>query len=85
MIHAKTCTADGWVTTIGTANLDRLSTVGNYEINVAIYSKDLAQEMERIFAADKTNAFELTLNDWASRPWYVKLSEQIISRLRFVL
>jgi cardiolipin synthase A/B len=85
MIHAKTCTADGWVSTIGTANLDRLSSVGNYEINVAIYNKDLAREMERIFAADKTNAFELTLKDWVSRPWYVKLSEQIISRLRFVL
>jgi cardiolipin synthase len=85
MIHAKTCTADGWVTTIGTANLDRLSSVGNYEINVAIYNKDLAQEMEKIFAADKTNAFELTLSDWVSRPWYVKLSEQIISSLRFVL
>jgi cardiolipin synthase A/B len=66
MIHAKTCTADGWVTTIGTANLDRLSTVGNYEINVAIYNEELAHEMERIFAADKTNAFELTANDWAS-------------------
>jgi cardiolipin synthase A/B len=85
MIHAKTCTADGCITTIGTANLDRLSSVGNYEINVAIFNKDLAQEMERIFAADKTNAFELTLDDWKSRPWYVKLSEQVISRLRFVL
>ena len=85
MIHAKTCTADGCITTIGTANLDRLSSVGNYEINVAIFNKDLAQEMERIFAADKTNAFELTLDDWKSRPWYVKFSEQVISRLRFVL
>jgi cardiolipin synthase A/B len=52
---------------------------------VAIYNEELAHEMERIFAADKTNAFELTVNDWASRPWYVKLSEQIISRLRFAL
>ncbi|MGO8951129.1 MAG: phospholipase D-like domain-containing protein, partial [Ktedonobacterales bacterium] len=85
MIHAKTCTADGCITTIGTANLDRLSSVGNYEVNVAIYSKDLAQEMEKIFAADKTNAFELTLDDWGSRPLYVKVSEQLIKRLRFVL
>jgi hypothetical protein len=41
--------------------------------------------MEKIFAADKTNAFELTPQDWQSRPWYVKTSEQIIKRLRFVL
>ena len=85
MIHAKTCTADSCITTIGTANLDRLSSVGNYEINVAIYCEDLAREMEKIFAADKTNAFELTLGDWKGRPIYVKLSEQIIKRLRFVL
>jgi cardiolipin synthase A/B len=85
MIHAKTCTSDGCITTIGTANLDRLSMVGNYEINVAIFNDDLAAEMEKIFATDKTNAFELTLADWRNRPWYVKMSEQIIKRLRFVL
>jgi cardiolipin synthase len=85
MIHAKTCTSDGCITTIGTANLDRLSMVGNYEINVAIYSDDLAAEMEKVFASDKTNAFELKLQDWQSRPWYVKVSEQIIKRLRFLL
>ncbi len=85
MIHAKTCTSDGCITTIGTANLDRLSMVGNYEINVAVLNDDLAVEMEKIFAADKTNAFELTLADWQHRPWYVKMSEQIIKRIRFVL
>ncbi len=85
MIHAKTCTADSCITTIGTANLDRLSSVGNYEINVAIYCEELAKQMEKVFAADKTNAFELTLDDWQSRPFYVKLSEQIIKRLRFLL
>ncbi len=38
MIHAKTCTIDGEWSTIGTANLDRLSSVGNYELNVEVYS-----------------------------------------------
>jgi cardiolipin synthase len=85
MIHAKTCTVDGQVTTIGTANIDRLSTVGNYEINAVISSPALAQQMERIFEADKTNAFELTLAQWQSRPWYVKVSERVIKPLRFVL
>lgn len=82
MIHAKTCTIDGEWTTIGTANLDRLSSIGNFEINTEIYSNELAREMEVIFASDKSNAFELTADDWLSRPWYVKLSERILSPLR---
>jgi cardiolipin synthase len=85
MIHAKTCTVDGQVTTIGTANIDRLSSVGNYEINTVLASAAVAEQMERIFEVDKTNAFELTLHQWQSRPWYVKASERIIKPLRFVL
>jgi cardiolipin synthase A/B len=85
MIHAKTCTVDGAVSTIGTANLDRLSSFGNYEINVAIFSAELARQMEGVFATDKTNAIELTPDAWRRRPWYVKASERIIKTLRFVL
>lgn len=85
MIHAKTCTVDGQVSTIGTANIDRLSTIGNYEINTVIFNPEVAEQMERIFEADKTNAFELTLEKWQSRPLYVKASERIIKPLRFVL
>lgn len=85
MIHAKTCVIDGQVATIGTANIDRLSSVGNYEINVVIFSQALAEQMERIFEADKANAFELTLDQWRARPWYVKASERIIKPLRIML
>lgn len=85
MIHAKTCTVDGELTTIGTANIDRLSSVGNYEINAVIVNPDVAGQMERIFEADKSNAFELKLEQWNARPWYVKVSERIIKPLRFVL
>jgi cardiolipin synthase A/B len=85
MIHAKTCTVDGEVTTIGTANIDRLSSVGNFEINVVIFSAALAEQMHRVFEADKAHAFELTLEQWSLRPWYIKTSERIIKPLRFVL
>ena len=56
MVHAKTATIDGNWTTIGTANVDRLSMSGNYEINVEIIDASLAEEMERIFETDLTNA-----------------------------
>lgn len=85
MIHAKTCTIDGVWSTIGTANLDRLSSVGNYEVNVEIYSEELAHQMETIFECDKTNAFELALDTWTKRAWYMKASETILAPLRIML
>ena len=85
MIHAKTCTIDGQWSTIGTANLDRLSAVGNYEINVEIYSRELAAQMEELFARDRTNATEITLASWAARPWYAKASERLLSPLQVFL
>jgi len=85
MIHAKTCTVDGVWSTIGTANLDRLSAVGNYELNVEVYSQELAQRMEALFAADQTNAFEITSEYWHSRPWYANAGERILSPLQVLL
>src|SRR6266487_737517 len=85
MLHAKTCTIDGEWSTIGTANLDRLSSVGNYEINVEVYSKKLADQMEELFNCDRSNSFELTLEQWLKRPWYAILSERILSPLRALL
>lgn len=82
MLHAKTCTVDGQWTTVGTANLDRLSSVGNYEINVEIYGESLAHQMEELFECDTTNAFELKLEEWNLRPWYKRLGEMILSPLR---
>ena len=62
MVHAKTATIDGQWSTIGTANIDRLSLVGNYEINMEVFNADVARQMEEIFAVDSSNTVELT---WA--------------------
>lgn len=85
MLHAKTCTIDGQWSTIGTANLDRLSSLGNYEISAEVYSKEVAQQMEAIFKSDTAGAFELTLENWSSRPWYARLGEDILAPLGVVL
>lgn len=68
MIHAKTATVDGRWTTVGTANLDRLSMTGNYEVNMQFHSKELAQRMEAIFLNDLTSAKKLTYESWRKRP-----------------
>jgi len=85
MVHAKTATIDGSWTTIGTANVDRLSMSGNYEINVEIIDDSLAEEMERIFETDLTNAFPLTIAEWESRDVYSRFTEMILKPLRPML
>ena len=85
MVHAKTATIDGSWTTIGTANVDRLSMTGNYEINVEIIDAPLAEEMERIFETDLTNSLQLTLAEWQARDVYARFTETILTPLRPLL
>ena len=82
MIHAKTGTIDGRWSTIGTANLDRLSLAGNYEINAEIISTDIAAAMEEIFQLDLTNCRELSLEEWRRRSRLAKLTELLLAPWR---
>ncbi|NYH52074.1 cardiolipin synthase [Nocardiopsis arvandica] len=82
MVHAKTATVDGKWSTIGTANVDRLSLTGNYEINVEIFDETVAKHMEEIFANDLTNCRELTREEWQHRPLAAKLGECLLAPWR---
>ncbi|QBD83041.1 phosphatidylserine/phosphatidylglycerophosphate/cardiolipin synthase family protein [Ktedonosporobacter rubrisoli] len=85
MLHAKTCTIDDRWSTIGTANLDRLSSIGNYEINIEIYSPELAHQMRALFECDTADEIELAEEEWHRRSWYAKFSERILAPLRFMI
>jgi cardiolipin synthase len=85
MVHAKTATIDGQWSTIGTANIDRLSLLGNYEINMEAFNRDVARQMEEIFAIDSTNTVELTLEAWQRRHAMMKFSETVLTPLRPLL
>jgi cardiolipin synthase len=85
MVHAKTATIDGKWSTIGTANIDRLSLTGNYEINMEILHDGLADQLEGVFATDASNARVLTGDEWASRHVVKKACEVILAPLRPLL
>lgn len=82
MVHSKTATIDGAWATIGTANLDRLSLRGNYEVNLEILDEGLAAQMEDIFAVDQRNTVELSLEKWRTRSWVAKGTELLLSPWR---
>ncbi|MDR0417255.1 MAG: phospholipase D-like domain-containing protein [Propionibacteriaceae bacterium] len=85
MIHSKTATIDGTWSTVGTANLDTLSLVGNYEVNVEVVDPAFAAAMERVFLTDLGNCVRLEAAAWRRRPWYARLSEAILAPLRPLL
>lgn len=85
MIHAKTATIDGVWSTVGTANIDRLSLSFNYEVNLEIIDNDLAAVMERVFEVDSTNSHRLTLEEWEARHPLAWVAEMALAPIRPLL
>ncbi len=85
MVHAKTSTIDGRWSTVGTANLDRLSMTGNYEINVEFIDPAMASKMEEIFQTDLSNARELKTAEWEARGVHRRFTEALLAPLRPLL
>lgn len=85
MVHAKTATIDGNWSTVGTANVDRLSLQGNYEINVEIIDPGMAETMEGIFLLDESHSLELFRDEWEARDLHRKFTERFLQPLRPLL
>jgi cardiolipin synthase len=61
MLHAKTAVADGRWARVGSTNLNLASWIGNYELDVAIEDRRVAEVMERMYETDLGNATEIVL------------------------
>jgi len=85
MVHAKTATIDGNWSTVGTANIDRLSMTGNYEINVEFIDPEMAKVMEAIFAGDLEQSSHLSPRDWNARGIHRRFTEGLLRPLRHLL
>ncbi|MGA8256218.1 MAG: phospholipase D-like domain-containing protein [Nocardioides sp.] len=85
MVHAKTATVDGTWSTVGTANIDRLSLSGNYEINVEVIDHGLAANLEKIFITDEGNCSPLTSYEWEARDLHRRFTEAFLKPLRPLL
>jgi cardiolipin synthase len=85
MVHAKTSTVDGSWSTVGTANIDRLSLQGNYEINVEVIDHGLAKNLEEIWSVDESNSIELTSGEWEARDLHRRFTEMVLRPLRPLL
>lgn len=63
MIHAKTSVADGIWSRVGSSNLNLASLLGNWELDVAVLDRTVAEEMEELFLKDLNSSVEIRLRD----------------------
>lgn len=85
MIHSKTSTIDGKWSTVGTANIDRLSLSFNYETNLEITDDGFAALMEEIFEADAEHCETVSSASWRDEHPMAKVAEIALRPLRKVL
>jgi len=77
-VHAKTMVCDGYVSFIGTANLDNRSFDLNFEVNAIVYDTTLASELKDHFNKDLETANKIEIERWIKRPLYVVLYERVL-------
>lgn len=63
MLHAKTAVADGTFARVGSTNLNLMSWVGNWELDVVVDNADFAGAMEEMYLDDLANATEIVLSE----------------------
>ena len=80
ILHAKMLIVDGQLAVIGSANADVRSFRYDFEVNVQVYSEDVAKQAEQVFFADVGKSVELT-KSFLKRPGRVRFVENIFRLL----
>lgn len=84
-LHSKMVLADDEVVSIGTANFDNRSFYQNFEININIYEKDIAEKFREIFYDDMKTSSKLLRSEYSKRGFYIKSKESICRLLAPIL
>ena len=69
--HSKIMMVDGRFCTVGSTNLDARSMRFDYEVNAVILDRNVTQQLDSMFNADKQRSFRLTPQKWNEfrTPW----------------
>ena len=82
LLHAKTMVIDGIWATVGSANLDSRSFSLNDELNLVVYSRDVAGQLEKVFADDLTYSRKVDYEQWRNRSPFHRLLELLSLPIR---
>ena len=76
-IHSKTILVDEEVVSVGTCNFDYRSFYLNFEINLNIYNKEVANSFKTQYYKDIAISKKLTFNDFKRRSIFTKVKESV--------
>ena len=82
VLHAKSYIFDRRWSIVGSANLDFLSLRRNDEGNVGILDGEFGRMMTGVFREDTEHAREITMDDWAKRPFSERAKEWFFALFR---
>ena len=85
LLHAKTMVIDGVWATIGSTNLDNRSLALHEELNVILYDREVAREMERVFLDDIAHSRRVTYEAWKKRGLAARFYELLAFPIRDLL
>jgi cardiolipin synthase len=68
--------------TVGSTNLDRRSFELNEEINLVVYSAEIAHRLERVFRDDLARSRPVTYGQWKNRGMVSRLFELLAVPVR---
>jgi cardiolipin synthase len=77
LMHAKTAVIDGVWSTVGSTNMDYLSFLSNDEVNAVILDRELAVEMENVFAGDLAESNPIQWKLWKKRGMAERIREWV--------
>lgn len=77
LLHAKTMVIDGAWATIGSTNLDTRSFALNEEVNLVVYSSEVAGRLEKIFADDLEHSRRIDAQTWRGRSVVDRMLEML--------
>ncbi|MFA6354382.1 MAG: phospholipase D-like domain-containing protein [Candidatus Paceibacterota bacterium] len=82
ILHSKTMAVDDTIATVGSANLDNLSLLFNYEMNIFSTEREFVGEIKEQFLEDIKRAEEIVFEEWLERPFILKLKEFLVRPIR---
>jgi cardiolipin synthase len=85
ILHAKSLTADGYVSVVGSTNLDFRSFLFNAECDLCMLDEDVARRLEEAFEEDLHSAVEVHRTLWRRRNLFEKAGDRMASMLAPIL
>ncbi len=75
VLHAKSLVVDGYLSLVGSSNLDFRSFFFNAECNLVVLCPDSARALEEAFTVDLAKSEEILIDRWRARPLHERLRD----------